>query len=67
MQAEKHIKNSVETIGDKNGILWSSQKHIQEGLDHINLWEITIKCYSDHIKHRYELVNETKSNPKELL
>ena len=39
----------------------------KKGLDHINLWEITIKCYSDHIKHRYELVNETKSNPKELL
>ena len=35
-------------------------KHIAEGLDHKNLREITIQCHSDHIKHKYELVNKPK-------
>ena len=35
-------------------------KSIEEGLDHTNLWEITIKYRSDHRKHRYELVTKAK-------
>ena len=35
-----------------------------EGLDDKNLWLITIKYYSDHRKHRHELVNEPKKKKK---
>ena len=37
-----------------------NEKHIEVGLDHKNLREITIKYHSDHRKHRYELVEEPK-------
>ena len=35
--------NGIETIADNNEILWLNEKHIEEGLDHKNLGEITIK------------------------
>ena len=47
-------KNGIETIVDNDGILWLNEKHIEEGLDHKNLREITIKYHSDHRKHRYD-------------
>ena len=53
-------RNSIETIVDNNRILWLNEKHIEEGLDHKNLREITIKHHSNHRKHRYELVDEPK-------
>ena len=40
-------RNGIETIVDNDGILWLNEKHIEEGLDHKNLQEITRK-YSDH-------------------
>ena len=52
-------RNGIETIVDNDGILWLNEKHIEERLGHKNLQEITTK-YSDHRKHRYELVEEPK-------
>ena len=53
-------RNGIETIVDNNGILWLNEKHVDEGLDHKNLRDITIKYHSDHGKQRYELVEEPK-------
>ena len=36
-------RNGIETIVDNDGILWLNGKHIEEGLDHKNLREITTK------------------------
>ena len=33
-------------IGDNDGILWLSVKHIEEGLNHKHLWQTTIKYHS---------------------
>ena len=49
-------RNGTETIVDNDGTLWLNKKHIEEGLDHNNLREITTKYNSNHRKHRYELV-----------
>ena len=46
---------------DNDGILWLNEKHIEEGLDHKNLREITTKYNSDYRKHRYELATEPKT------
>ena len=59
--------NSIETIVDNDGILQLNEKHIEEGLDHKNLREITVKYHSDHRKQRYELVGEPKNNATEVL
>ena len=53
-------RNNTETKVDNDGTLWLNQKYIEEYLDHKKLQEITIKYYSDHRKHRYELVDEPK-------
>ena len=37
-----------------------NEKHVEEGLDHKNLLEFTIKYHADHRKHRYEPVEESK-------
>ena len=60
-------RNGIETIGNNEGILWLNEKHIEEGLDHKNLREITTKYHSDHRKHRYELVEEPRNSAIELL
>ena len=57
---EAYEKNGVETIVNKDGILWVNEKHVEEGLDHKNLRATTLKHLSNHRKHRYELVNEPK-------
>ena len=38
--------------------MWLNEKHIEEGLDHKNLREITTKYDSNHSKYRCELVEE---------
>ena len=53
-------RNDIETIVDNNRILWLIVKHIEAGLDHKNMWEITIQYQSDHRKNRYELIEEQK-------
>ena len=35
-------KNGIEAIVDNDGILWLNEKHIEKGLEHKNLREITI-------------------------
>ena len=44
-------KCGIETIVDNSGILWLNENHIEEGLDHKDLQEITIEYHSDHGKH----------------
>ena len=46
--------------------MWLNEKHIDEGLDHKDLWEITIKYHSDHRKHRYELVEGPKKEANRI-
>ena len=53
-------RNGIETIVDNDGILRLNEKHIEEGLDHKKVQEITIEYDSRHRKHRYELVEEPK-------
>ena len=50
--------NGVETIADSDGVLWLNKKHVEEGLDHINLQKTTLKYLLDHRKHRYKLVDK---------
>ena len=59
-------RNGIETIVYNDGILWLNEKHIEEGLDHENLREITTKYHLDHKKHRYELVTETKEQSNRI-
>ena len=37
------MKETVERIVDNDGILWLNEKHIEEGLNHKNLQEVTTK------------------------
>ena len=50
--------NGVETTVDSDGTLWLNEKHIEEGLDHINLQLTTVKYLLEHRKHRYKLVDK---------
>ena len=53
-------RNVIETIVDSDGILWLNEKHIEEGLDHKHLREITTKYHSGHRKNRHELTDKPK-------
>ena len=53
-------RNDIETIVDNNGTLWLNEKHTEEGVDHKQLREITIKYHSNHRKHRYELAEQPR-------
>ena len=59
---ETYEKNGIETIIDNDRMLWLSEKHIEQELNHINLLESTIKHDLDHRKQRYELVTKPKNN-----
>ena len=59
--------NDIETIEDNDGILWLTEKYIEEWLDQKNLRGITTKHHSNHRKHIYELVTEPKNNGIEFL
>ena len=60
IRRKTYERNGIETIVDNDGILWLKEKHIEEGLYHKHLREITIEYHSDHRKYRYELVEEPK-------
>ena len=60
-------RNVIETIVDNDRILWSNEKHIDEGLDHKILQQITTKYHPDHRKHRYGLVKEPKKQSNKYL
>ena len=53
-------RNGNKTVVDNDGVLCINEKHMQEGLDHKSLQEITAKYNSNHRTHRYELVEEPK-------
>ena len=53
-------KNGIGAIIDNDGILKLNDKHLEEGLVHKNLREITIKFHSDHREHDYEIIGEPK-------
>ena len=53
-------RHGIESIVYNDGILRLNEKHLEEGLDHKSLREIKTKYYSDHKRHRYELVWEPK-------
>ena len=44
-----------------------NEKHREEGLNHKNLREITIKYHSNRRKHRHELDDKSKNNAIEFL
>ena len=48
-------------------MLWLNEKHIEKRLDQKKVRKITIKYYSNHKKHRYELVEKPKNNAIEFL
>ena len=54
-------RNGTETVVDNDGVLCINEKHMQEGLDHKSLQEITAKYNSNHRKDRYELAEEPKN------
>ena len=54
-------RNSIKIILNNDGVLWLNEKHIEEGLDHKKLREVSMKYHSDHKKHRFELVEELKN------
>ena len=56
--------NDIEVIVVGNGTLWLNKKHIEEKLDHKNLPVITKKYDPLYKKHRYELVDKPKKQPK---
>ena len=60
-------RNGIKTILDNDGIFWLNEKDTEEGLDHNNLQEITIKYHSNHRKDRYELVGEPKKQCNRIL
>ena len=57
---ETYERNCIETIAYDDGILWLTEKHIEGGLDHRKLPEITIKYHSDHRKNTYGLDNKSR-------
>ena len=59
-------RNGVETVVDSDGILQVNEKNIGKGLHH-KTWVSTVKYPSGHRKHRYEVADEPKCNPAELL
>ena len=63
---EMYERNSVETIVDTDGTLCLNEKHIEEGLDRKNLWVPKTKYLSNHRKHIYELVDESKKQPNRV-
>ena len=46
-------RNGIEAIVDNDGILWLNEKHIEEGLYHEKLREVTVKYHSVlHLKNK---------------
>ena len=54
------MKKWYKVIVDNDGILRLNEKHIEEGLNHKHLRQITKKYNSNHRKHRNELVEKPK-------
>ena len=50
IRRKMYERNGIETIVEKNGMLWLNINRTKEGLDQKNLKWITIKYHSDHRK-----------------
>lgn len=57
-------RNNIEINGSE--IMWLTEKHIKEGLMRNDLWEIITKYHSDHKKHKYKLVDESKKHSNRI-
>ena len=69
---KKNENNVIEVIVDGIGYwywykLWLNQKHVEEELRHKNLPVITNKYGPLYKKHRYELVDRPKKQPKQKI
>ena len=64
---EAHEKNGVEAIVDNYAIMRLKEKHIADGSDHKNLRMTIGKFLPKHRKHRYELVDKPKKQPKRIV
>ena len=49
---KNYERSGIEIIVYNDGMLWLNEKHIEEGLDHKNLREVTTKHNSNPRKHR---------------
>ena len=47
-------RNGIEKIVGTGAILWLNEKHIVEGSDHKNMWEITITYHSNRKTDKYD-------------
>ena len=56
--------NDIEVIVNGIGTLWLNEKHVEGKLGHKNLPVITKKYDPIYKKHKYELVNKPKKQPK---
>ena len=54
--------NDIEVIVDVTGTLWLNERHLEEKLGHKYLPVIKNKYDPVYKKHRYELVDNQKSN-----
>ena len=59
---ETYENNDIEVIVDGIGTLWLNEKYIEVKLGHKNLPVITNK--QEYKKHRHELVDRPKKQPK---
>ena len=59
---ETYENNDIEVIVDGIGTLWLNEKYIEVKSGHKNLPVITNK--QEYKKHRHELVNRPKKQPK---
>ena len=66
VRRKTYESNGIEKIVNNDEILWLNEKHIEEGLDHKNLREITTKYSSNYRKHRYEMVEEPKKQANRI-
>ena len=60
-------RNGIKTVLDSDGLLLLNEKHIEEVLDHEYLPVITVKYFSDHRKHIYELADKPNKQPNRII
>ena len=61
---KKHENNSIEVIVGGIDMLWLNENHIEEKLGHKNLPAITNKYDPLYKRHRYELGDKPKKQPR---
>lgn len=61
------IKKIIQKNRDSDEIFWLNERNIKDGLDHKNLGMTKGKYLSEHIKHKYELVDEPENSTTEFV